>query len=266
MSPRTGPPREGFELSTRWSCAYSWPVPTALLVRHGRTTANTSGVLAGWTPGVELDDRGRAQVTALAARLVGIGVSRIVSSPLTRCLQTSDILQAALSAAGESVTVDEDDDLGECRYGAWTGRALAELASEPLWRVVQDHPSAARFPYSPDHASESIAEMSARAVSTVRRLDAAVGVDHGEQSVWVAVSHGDIVKAVIADAAGTHLDNFQRYVVDPASISAVRYTPARPFLLRVNDTGEDLAALRPTPHEHVPVGDSAVGGGAGHAG
>lgn len=240
-------------------------VPTCLLVRHGRTTANASGTLAGWTPSVELDDIGRGQVETLARRLADLPVRRLVSSPLTRCLQTSDLLRAG---AWPDLAPEEHLDLGECRYGAWTGRSLRDLAGEPLWRVVQDQPSAARFPDGEQHPGESIAAMAARGIAAVREIDAQVGAEHGPDAVWVAVSHGDVIKAILADAAGAHLDEFQRFVVGPASVSAVRYTSRRPFLLRANDTGSDLAALvpppavEPTPGEGDGGSEAVVGGGA----
>src|SRR5580700_1557047 len=109
---------------------------TVLLVRHGLTDANTSGVLAGWTPGVHLAERGREQAAALAARLVDIPFTAIVTSPLERCRETAD----ALAAGREGLTFQTDDRLGECRYGEWEGQALKTLAKDPLWKVVQSHP------------------------------------------------------------------------------------------------------------------------------
>ena len=244
-------------------------MPTVLLVRHGRTTANASGVLAGWTPGVGLDDTGRGQAEALAARIAdaGLAISRIVSSPLQRCQETA-VLVAAKAAAG--IPVGSDDRLGEARYGAWTGRKLTELAKEDLWRVVQDQPSGARFPDGEDFPGESMAAMQARALELIREVDAEVEAASGADALWVAVSHGDVIKAILADAAGAHLDQFQRIQVDPASVSVVRYTSRRPFLLRSNDIGGDLTSLLPPPKaadkggEHQPDdGDAVVGGGAG---
>ncbi|MCD0481346.1 histidine phosphatase family protein [Streptacidiphilus sp. ASG 303] len=235
-------------------------MPTLLLVRHGRSTANSSGVLAGWSPGVDLDDEGRAQAAALAARLAGVPLARVVSSPLDRCRQT---VQPLLAARPELGTADLDERVGECRYGDWTGRPLAELAKEPLWRTVQDHPSAAVFP-GPE--GESLAAMSRRAVEAVREWDARVAEEHGPDAVWLACTHGDIIKAVVADALGLHLDLFQRISADPASVTAVRYTPLRPFLLRLGDTG-DLSSL--VPRTPAPGGDAAersdavVGGATG---
>ncbi|MFN8076477.1 MAG: histidine phosphatase family protein [Kineosporiaceae bacterium] len=254
-------------------------MPTLLLIRHGRTTANTSGVLAGWSPGVGLDDTGRAQAATLAHRLAAVELARIVVSPLQRCQET---LAPVLAEPARIVTRTPsgrervraaprpepvvDERVGECRYGDWTGRPLKDLAREPLWAVVQAHPSAVTFP-----GGESLPDMQARMLAAVRDHDAQVRRSHGDDAVWALVSHGDPIKSVLADALGMHLDAFQRVVVDPASVSAVRYQPLRPFVLRVNDTGGDLAALAPPPrkprrrptHSSAASSDAPVGGGAG---
>ncbi|GAB7189511.1 histidine phosphatase family protein [Kineococcus sp. NUM-3379] len=238
-------------------------MPTLLLVRHGRSTANTAGVLAGWTPGVDLDDHGRAQAGALAGRLAALPLAAIVSSPLERCLQTAGALAAVPGPKGAArPPVGTDERLGEARYGDWTGRELRSLVKDPLWATVQAHPSAVVFP-GPE--GESMRGMQQRALDAVREHDARVGAEHGEDAVWVAVSHGDVIKAVLADALGLHLDLFQRIGVDPCSVSAVRYTAVRPFVLRTNDTGGDLAGLLPPPRRRrrVPRTDAVVGGGTG---
>ncbi|XVX21967.1 MSMEG_4193 family putative phosphomutase [Actinomycetota bacterium] len=229
-------------------------MPTCVLVRHGHSTANAGGVLAGWTPGVHLDERGREQVADVARRLAPIALARIVASPLERCQETAEaIAQAQAQAEGWST----DERLGECRYGAWTGRPLKGLAKEPLWSLVQSQPSAAGFPGSQEYAAETIAEMSHRAVTAIRAIDAEVAREHGDRAVWAAVSHGDVIKAVLADAAGAHLDHFQRFEVGPASVSVVRHTPARPFVLVVNDRGGDLGHVVPPA---APTGQADVGG------
>lgn len=236
-------------------------MPTCLLVRHGRTAANASGTLAGWTPGVHLDEHGEAAAQELGLRLADLPIAFIATSPLERCRRTAELVGQGRAP------LEVVEDLGECRYGAWTGRPLSELAKEPLWRVVQDQPSAAVFPEGDDYPAESIAAMSARAVAAVRRLDAQVAAEHGEHALWMAVSHGDVIKAILADAAGSHLDQFQRFVAGPASLSVVRYTPGRPFVERVNDTGADLSRLAPPPKQvssetdEPHPGDAAVGGG-----
>jgi probable phosphomutase (TIGR03848 family) len=233
-------------------------VTTVLLVRHGRTTANNTGVLAGWTAGVSLDDTGRAQASALAARLAPVPLAAVVQSPLERCVQTADLLLADRP----DVARHTDERVGECRYGDWSGQELKKLAKDPLWKVVQAHPSGAVFP-GPE--GESMRGMQQRAVDAVRDWNERLGAD----ATYVVVSHADVIKAVLADALGLHLDEFQRIVVDPASVSVVTYTPLRPFVVRVNDTGGDLGGLVPPKRRsrrtRTATSDAVVGGGAGSA-
>jgi probable phosphomutase (TIGR03848 family) len=236
---------------------------TVLLIRHGRTQANVDGVLAGWTPGVTLDDAGQAQARALAERLGVVPLTAVVTSPLERTRQTADLM---LEGRGSAVTVHVDERVGECRYGDWTGGSLKTLAKEPMWRVVQAHPSAAVFP-GPE--GESMAHMQHRAVTAVREWNEQLGAD----AVYAVVSHGDVIKAILADALGMHLDQFQRLRVDPCSVSIVDYTPLRPFVARTNDVGGSLAGLVPAPRKGrkraaggrrgAAASDAVVGGGAG---
>jgi probable phosphomutase (TIGR03848 family) len=233
-------------------------MPTVILVRHGRSTANADGVLAGWSPGIALDDIGRDQATALAARLAGLQLAAVVTSPLQRCRET---LQPLLDTRPE-LPVHSEERIGECRYGDWTGRKLSELADEPLWATVQRYPSAAVFP---GPGGESVRAMQARAVDAVREWNERIEAEHGAEAVYVLCSHGDIIKSLAADALGMHLDLFQRIAVDPCSVTAIRYTPHRPFLLRLGDTGE-LTALKPREKPAAEEGaeeDAVVGGGTG---
>ncbi|MFC9244220.1 histidine phosphatase family protein [Streptomyces sp. NPDC057136] len=234
-------------------------MPTLILVRHGRSTANTAGVLAGRTPGVSLDERGAEQAAALPGRLAALSLVAAVSSPLERCRET---LQPLLDAR-PGLPFHTEDRISECDYGDWSGRKLAELADEPLMAVVQQHPSAAAFP-----GGESMRAMQARAVDAVRDWNARIEAEHGDDATYVMCSHGDIIKSLVADALGMHLDLFQRVHADPCSVTAIRYTRLRPFLLRLGDTG-DFASLAP---REQAVGadaaggnatDAAVGGGAG---
>jgi len=232
-------------------------VTTLLLVRHG-LTALTGPVLAGRTPGVHLDDRGWTQARAVAERLRVLPLAAVVSSPLDRCLDTaSTVLEGR-----DSLELAVDDRLAEVEYGEWTGRELKQLAKEPLWKVVQAHPSAAVFP-----GGEALAHASARAVAAVADWDARLTASHGPDALWVACSHGDVIKAVAADALGMHLDLFQRISVDPCSVTVIRYTGTRPFLVRLNDTGGAYDGLVPpkrgSRRGRRASGDAAVGGGAG---
>jgi probable phosphomutase (TIGR03848 family) len=232
-------------------------MPTVVLVRHG-LTAMTGPKLAGWTPGLGLDDRGRAQAAAVAERLRPLPFAAAVSSPLDRCLQTSE----AILTGREAPSLEVDDRFGECRYGDWTGQDLKTLAKDPLWKVVQSHPSAVVFP-GPE--GEALAETQARAVAAVRDWNVRVSQQAGPDAVWFACSHGDVIKAIVADALGLHLDLFQRISADPCSVTVIRYTELRPFVLRMNDTGGDVAALLPPKKKRrsrKSSSDAAVGGGA----
>jgi probable phosphomutase (TIGR03848 family) len=225
------------------------------LLRHGRTTSNASGELAGRRP-VELDEAGRGQAARAGERLRVLPLAGVVSSPLIRCRQTVE-----LALPGVEPIVDEG--LTECGYGDWEGQPLKKLVKDPLWPVVQQHPSAMIFPNG-----EAMAEMSARAVATIRRWDAKMTAEHGPESLWLACSHGDVIKAIVADALGLHLDEFQRIVADPASVSVIRYTPTRPFVVRVNDTADLSSLVPPKPKRRRSArpavsSDAAVGGGAG---
>ncbi len=235
-----------------------------LLVRHGLTAA-TGTVLAGRLPGIGLDDRGREQARALGARLAGVPLDAIITSSLERCLQTATAIAAARD--GNQVAVQEDDRFAEVGYGDWTGQPLKRLAKEPLWRVVQAHPSAVRFP---GPGGESLAGVQERAVAAIRDWNARLG----PKATYLVCSHGDVIKSIIADSLGMHLDMFQRIQVDPCSLSVVRYTPLRPFVLRMNDTGvtmgspakaDSAGAGKPGARQGAQRGedDAVVGGGAG---
>ncbi|WP_410670223.1 histidine phosphatase family protein [Amycolatopsis sp. cmx-4-68] len=232
---------------------------TVILLRHGKSTANGSGVLAGRSPKVNLDDTGRAQAENLVARLDGVPLAGLVVSPMLRCKQTVGPLAAARGL--EKVV---EPGLSEVDYGEWTGKELRHLAKEPLWRVVQAHASAAVFP-----GGEGLAAMQARSVAAVRAHDRRIAAEHGDHAVWLLCSHGDVIKSILADALGQHLDAFQRIVVDPASISVVRYTETRPFVMRVNDHGGDFRGV--VPPEPKPKrgkkttgsSDAVVGGTTG---
>jgi probable phosphomutase (TIGR03848 family) len=226
---------------------------TVILLRHGRSTSNTAHVLAGRSEGVDLDDKGRQQAAELVDRIGELPIRAVVCSPLLRCRRTIEPLADALGI--EPVL---DDRFSEVDYGEWTGRKLADLVKEPLWGVVQAHPSAAVFP-----GGEGLAQVQARAVAAVRDHDTRLAEQHGGDALWLACTHADVIKAVVADALGLHLDGFQRVSADPASMSVIHYTRLRPFVLHVNHTGPRLTSAltaAPSPDGEAPPGDAVVGG------
>lgn len=221
-----------------------------LLLRHGQSTANAAGVLAGWAPEVALTERGREEAIAAGERLAGVPVVALYSSPVQRCLETA-------AALGEGVPAPiVDDRLGETHYGAWTGRSLSELAQEPLWRTVQDDPAAAAFPVGGKHRAESMAAMADRVWGALVELDDVVTQAHGPHALWVAVSHGDPIKAALADAAGVGISGIQRFRVDPASVSVIARHEGRSAIWAVNTTHGALTAyVRQSDREDVGGGD-----------
>ncbi|GGK36340.1 histidine phosphatase family protein [Nocardia camponoti] len=211
---------------------------TVILLRHGVSTSNTAGTLAGRSPGVELTERGIEQAAAVAERLATLPIEHIATSPLLRCQRTVAPLADKLG-----IEPTPDERLIEVDYGTWTGRPIKELVSEPLWKTVQAHASGAVFPNG-----EGLAAVSHRAINAIRDIDKNLRDNaDGRDVLWVGCAHGDIIKAILADALGLHLDAFQRIAVEPASVSVVRYGPHGPQVWKFNDTGTDLSALAASP-------------------
>lgn len=194
-----------------------------LLVRHAENDW-VGDRLAGWTPGVHLNDKGHQQARALGERLAHLPIATIYSSPLERAVETAQAI-----ATHHDLKVQILEGVGETRYGEWTGASLKELAKTELWPVVQVYPSGARFP-----GGESLRETQARAVAA---LDALLDAHPAETDVVVVVSHADIIKAAVAHYVGLHLDLFQRLVINPASLNVIQFSKFGPRLVCLNNTG-----------------------------
>ncbi len=194
-----------------------------MLVRHAKNDW-VGDRLAGWTPGVHLNDAGRQQAEALGARLAHLPIKAIYSSPLERAVETAQAI-----AAHHNLEIQTLEDVGETHYGEWTGASIEELSKTELWPVVQVYPSGARFP-----GGESLRETQARAVAA---LDALHDAHPKETDIVVVVSHADVIKAAVAHYVGLHLDLFQRLAVSPASLSVIQFSKFGPRLVCLNDTG-----------------------------
>lgn len=211
---------------------------TCLLIRHGQSNANVEGILAGRLDS-SLTDHGHDQVRRLADHLHEVPLRQIVTSPLLRCRATADAITAVRSDGLRAVV---DDGFVEVGYGAWTGRVLKELAEDPLWATIQATPSTVTFPASDEHAHESMTAMGERAwaawLEWEERISAA-----GDTSVWAVVSHGDLIKALLARALGLSLDAFQSIVVDPASVSIIQTHRGRTAVTGLNLRDDVYARL-----------------------
>jgi probable phosphoglycerate mutase len=173
-----------------------------------------------------------------------VPLQAIVSSPLERCVETAGALLDGRVIEGEPLELQLDERLGEVRFGEWTGRSLRDLAKEPLWQVVQAHPSAVVFP-----AGESLRDVQARAVAAIRDWNARLGPD----AVYVACTHGDPIRAIVADALGLHLDQFHRLAAGPGSATVIRYTDLRPVVLQLNGSSADVGDLLSRPGDDSPA-------------
>ncbi|MBI3244191.1 MAG: MSMEG_4193 family putative phosphomutase [Chloroflexi bacterium] len=192
-----------------------------LLIRHGENEYTRKGKLAGWTPGVHLNETGRAQAEALAERLAKAPIKAIYSSPLERALETARPLAKSLK-----LSIQKYEGIGEVRYGDWTGKSLKMLARTKLWKVVQRLPSAMAFPNG-----ETLREVQGRAMAALE------GIARKHPKDLVALfSHGDVIKLAVAYYLGMPLDTFQRIMISTGSITAIRVPPGgAPMILRVNE-------------------------------
>jgi probable phosphomutase (TIGR03848 family) len=226
-----------------------------LLVRHGQSTANSAGILAGRAPGVSLDEVGLATTTELNSRLIGLEIAKVISSPMERTVETAH----RVFAGHRDIVTDER--LTECDYGSWTGRKLAELTSEPLWSTVQQRPDEMIFP-----DGESMQAMADRAIACVTDWNEQLKQTHGDKFVFAVVSHADVIKSIVANSLGLQLRKFQSIVIEPTSVSAIRFGSEANQVLKVNDTGANwLAELGGSRHAENTQGWAVVGGDSGKA-
>lgn len=192
-----------------------------LLIRHAVNDFVKTGKLAGWTPGVHLNDEGKAQAEALGKRLADTPIQHLYSSPLERTMETAE----AIRQHHPHLQIQAKEGIGEVRYGDWEGMEIAKLSMRKMWHVVQEYPSRASFPNG-----ETMRGVQERAVNAIEELAAA----HPRELV-VVVSHADLIKMIVAHFLGMHLDAFQRIVIAPASISTLMLGYGRPYVGTMND-------------------------------
>ena len=198
---------------------------TFLLIRHAVNDWVKTGKLAGWTPGVHLNEDGQAQAAALGQRLADRPLKAIYASPLERTMETAQ----AIAAHHNGLAVQSLEAVGEVRYGRWQGEEVKKLVARKMWQVIQYVPSRASFP-----EGETMRRVQLRAVDALETL----AERHPRQMIAV-VSHSDVIKMILAHYLGMHLDLFQRIVVSPASLSVVELGYGRPFVALVNDTSHN---------------------------
>ena len=216
-----------------------------VLVRHAHSQANAAGILSGRRPNIALSEKGRTQAQELATRLGELKVKELRVSPLQRCIETIDPWVSTKSR----IRRIEDHGITEVDYGKWSGRTLRSLSREKLWKIVQENPSRVFFP-----DGEGMANMQARAIESMHLALSSTGT-----GAVVMVSHGDVIKAVVAANLGMRLDDFQRIIIDPASVTLFDFSSKTPRLLLLNDSHTNIGDLGITSTKKRLL----VGGGSG---
>ncbi len=221
-----------------------------VLIRHAHSQSNASGVLSGRIPNVHLSEKGVKQSVELSTRLGTFPIAQMRISPMERCFETiAPWLNECVLKNNPDFEPIVDPLLNEVDYGQWSGKRLAALSRKKEWKTVQESPSRMYFP-----GGEGIAVMQARAMSAVHQA-----ASLPDSKVAVFVSHGDVIKAIVASALGMHLDEFQRIIIDPASVSIIEYSSVRPRVLLVNDTRAVITDLLQAPKRSKNL----LGGGSG---
>lgn len=221
-----------------------------VLIRHAHSESNASGVLSGRIPDIHLSAKGIKQAQQLADRLGNFPVAQVRISPMERCAETIDPwLKQHVAKANKNLTPTIDPRVNEVDYGIWSGKKLSSLSRKREWKTVQESPSRMYFP-----DGEGIAAMQARAMNTVHEL-----AQLQQSKVAVIVSHGDVIKSIVASALGMHLDEFQRIIIDPASVTVIEYSGIKPRLLLLNDTRAVVTDLLLAPKRSKNL----LGGGSG---
>ena len=216
-----------------------------VLVRHAHSQANAAGILSGRRPNIALSEKGRTQAQELATRLGELKVKELRVSPLQRCIETIDPWVSTKSR----IRRIEDHGITEVDYGKWSGRTLRSLSREKLWKIVQESPSRVFFP-----DGEGMANMQARAIESMHLALSSTGT-----GAVVMVSHGDVIKALVAANLGMRLDDFQRIIIDPASVTVFDFSSKTPRLLLLNDSHTNIGDLGITSTKKRLL----VGGGSG---
>ena len=221
-----------------------------VLIRHAHSEANAAGILSGRLPNVHLSEKGTEQAKRLADRLGYFAISELRISPMERCFETvQPWINQFLAPKSKGFEPVIDPELTEVDYGSWSGRKLSVLSKNKSWKTVQQTPSRMYFP-----AGEGIANMQSRAMKSVHEM-----VSSKKKGAAVIVSHGDVIKSIIASALGMHLDEFQRIIIDPASVSILEYSEMKPRVILLNDSRAVVTDLLTTPARSKNL----LGGGSG---
>lgn len=203
-----------------------------VLLRHAHSSANKKGILSGRSEGVALSSAGEDQARKLVQRLDQVKFSAIRISPMQRCLETIDPWLSVQNKNVKSIARIEPEII-EVDFGAWTGKKLAYLRLKKEWKIVQQNPSDMQFP-----GGESLDQLQSRALGAVSALAA-----HRGSGPKLMVTHADVIKAILSGLLSSGLKDFQKFAVDPASISIIDFNKNGSRIITVNNTHTALKDL-----------------------
>jgi broad specificity phosphatase PhoE len=182
-------------------------MPKDYLLRHGQSEANVRGILAGPDNSVKLSEKGRRESRIVSKHLQKIEFTHIYSSPISRCLQTVD----PLTSAKPQIPLLLEERIQEMNYGDWNGKDLKSLSKKREWKSIQNQPSKFKFPQG-----ESFTQLRKRVQSFLNEIESKTGP-------ILVVSHGDVIKMILTCTLELSTDNFQKFLIQPASISIINY-------------------------------------------
>ncbi len=178
---------------------------TVFFLRHG-SHDRLGRILCGRMDGVTLSERGREEARAAGRRLAGEDLTALYSSPMERTRETAELVAEAVG-----LPVETSAELTEIDFGEWTGASFDTLQADPRWARWNSARGVTRPP-----GGETLLEVQTR----LRHFVEAAMRRHPDQRI-AAVSHGDPIKVILAQAMGMPLDNLDRLEISPASLSVL---------------------------------------------
>lgn len=201
-----------------------------VLLRHAHSSANAKGILSGRNEGVALSAKGAVQAQELIERLDKVAFTSIRISPMQRCQETINpwLNQQRPSLQKKAII---DPQLVEVDFGSWTGRKISELAKKREWKIVQNSPEKMAFP-----EGETLKQVQKRAMQTIA-LSA-----KGAKPTLI-VTHADVIKAILSGLLSSGLKDFQKFAVNPASLTVIDYDEKGSRIITVNNSRSKLIDL-----------------------
>lgn len=190
------------------------------LVRHAQPTDDVRGRCYGKLD-VGLSDHGRSEADAVARALSGEPVTVVVSSPSRRARETAGPI-----AAAHGLAVGVVEGLRELDFGELEGRTYDEIAESlpDLYAEWMSSPTTVRFPGGEGY--EDLRQRSQAAVGALR--------ERYEGGLVVAVTHGGVVRAVVAGVLGMPSEHIFRLAVDHVSTTVVEWVAGEPLVREMN--------------------------------